>query len=42
MIDLLESPEEITAAKADFDKRMKSRTYASLIPKGQKVPEKIR
>jgi aminobenzoyl-glutamate utilization protein B len=41
-LDLLEKPELVTAAKQDFDKRMKDRKYISLIPKGQKPPEKIR
>lgn len=42
MIDLLQSPAEVTAAKAEFDKRMKDRPYTTLIPKGQKAPKKIR
>lgn len=42
MIDLLERPSLIQAAKADFEKQMKERTYTTLIPKGQKPPAKIR
>lgn len=41
-LDLLEKPEHLAAAKQDFDRRMKDRKYVSLIPKGQKPPEKIR
>ena len=41
-VKLLENPDQVAAAKADFDTRMKNRKYTSLIPKGQKVPEKIR
>jgi aminobenzoyl-glutamate utilization protein B len=42
MVELLESPDAVAAAKSDFEKRMKGRKYTSLIPKGQKPPEKIR
>lgn len=42
MLDLLERPEEVAAAKAEFDKRMKDRSYTTLVPKGQKPPQKIR
>lgn len=42
MIDLLQNPAEVAAAKAEFDKRMKDRPYTTLIPKGQKAPKKIR
>lgn len=41
-LDLLEKPELVTAAKADFKSRMKDRQYTTLIPKGQKPPGKIR
>ena len=41
-IDLIEDPQLITAARADFDQRTKGRKYSSLIPKGQKPPAKIR
>ena len=35
-------PELVTAARVDFETRMKDRQYTTLIPKGQKVPAKIR
>ncbi len=41
-LDLLEKPEVIAAAREDFSRRMQSRKYTSLIPKGQKAPAKIR
>lgn len=41
-LDLLEKPDLVVAAKQDFDQRMKDRKYISLIPPGQKPPEKIR
>ena len=41
-LDLLEQPESLAAAKADFQERMKDRKYTSLIPKGQRAPVKIR
>jgi aminobenzoyl-glutamate utilization protein B len=41
-IRLLENPELLTAAKADFDKRMEGRKYTTLIPQGQKAPSAIR
>jgi aminobenzoyl-glutamate utilization protein B len=41
-IDLLEHPDQVAAAKADFQKRMKDKPYTTLIPKGQKPPLKIR
>jgi aminobenzoyl-glutamate utilization protein B len=41
-LELLENPEAITAAKADWKSRMKERTYTTLIPKGQKAPVTIR
>lgn len=42
MLDVLEQPEKLHAAKADWQRRMKDRTYTSLIPKGQRPPVKIR
>lgn len=41
-LDLFEKPELVTAAKADFKKRMEGRAYVSLVPNGQKPPRKIR
>ena len=41
-LDLFENPDVLTAAREDFQKRMESRKYTSLIPKGQKAPAKIR
>jgi aminobenzoyl-glutamate utilization protein B len=41
-IDLLEQPEQVAQAKADFAERMKNRKYTTVIPKGQRPPEKIR
>lgn len=41
-IDLMEKPELIQAARGDFTEKMEDREYFSFIPKGQKVPEKIR
>jgi aminobenzoyl-glutamate utilization protein B len=41
-IDLLEQPELVAAAKADWQERMKDRDYFSFIPEGQKAPAKIR
>lgn len=41
-IELLQHPEIIAAAKADFATRMKDKPYTSLLPSGQKPPAKIR
>ncbi|MDX1970618.1 MAG: amidohydrolase [Planctomycetaceae bacterium] len=41
-IELFERPELVTAAKADFQQRMKAEKYTTLIPKGQAPPKKIR
>lgn len=41
-IDLLEKPELVKAARADFNEKMKDRKYFSFIPEGQKAPERIR
>jgi aminobenzoyl-glutamate utilization protein B len=41
-LDLLEQPEAVGVAKADWKKRMQERKYVSLIPAGQKAPASIR
>jgi aminobenzoyl-glutamate utilization protein B len=41
-LDLFQRPDQIAAAKADFQQRMKDRQYTTHIPKGQKPPTKIR
>jgi aminobenzoyl-glutamate utilization protein B len=41
-IDLLQDPQHIQAAKADWQERTKDKKYFSFIPQGQKPPEKIR
>ena len=41
-LDLLEQPDQLAAAKADWQQRMKDRKYTTLIPKGQRAPAKIR
>jgi aminobenzoyl-glutamate utilization protein B len=41
-VELLQSPDKVAAARADFEKRMKDRKYTTRIPKGQKPPRKIR
>lgn len=41
-IELLEHPELITAAKADFDRRLKDQPYVTIIPEGQMAPKTIR
>jgi aminobenzoyl-glutamate utilization protein B len=41
-VDLLQDPQALQEAKADFQKRMKERTYTTAIPKGQKAPKAIR
>jgi aminobenzoyl-glutamate utilization protein B len=41
-VDLLQDPQALPEAKADFQKRMKDRKYTSKIPKGQKAPKTIR
>jgi len=40
--DLLESPEELAAARKDFEERRKGTTFTSLVPEGQKAPARIR
>ena len=41
-IELFEDPDQVTAARDDWEKRMEKRKYTTLIPKGQKPPVKIR
>jgi aminobenzoyl-glutamate utilization protein B len=41
-IDLLQDPQHIQAANADWQERTKDKKYFSFIPQGQKPPEKIR
>lgn len=41
-VDLLEKPDLVAAARADWLQRMKGRKYFSFIPEGQKAPAKIR
>lgn len=41
-IELLEKPDLVTAAKADWKNTLNGRKYTSLIPRGQKAPAKIR
>jgi aminobenzoyl-glutamate utilization protein B len=42
MLDAMEQPDILSAAKADWQERMKDRKYSTLIPKGQKAPARIR
>lgn len=41
-LELLENPQLIAAAKADWETRMKDRKYITVIPSGQKAPASIR
>jgi len=41
-IDLLEKPDLVAAARADWQSRMKDRKYSTLIPEGQQAPQSIR
>jgi len=41
-LDVLENPELVTAAKADWQLRMEGRHYFSFIPEGQEPPRAIR
>jgi aminobenzoyl-glutamate utilization protein B len=41
-VDLLQDPQALQEAKADFQERMKDRKYTTKIPKGQKAPKAIR
>ncbi len=40
--DLLTEPEELSAARADFERQRKGTTFTSLLPKGQQAPASIR
>jgi len=40
--DLLQNPQAVQDAKADFEQRMKQRPYETRIPKGQRAPKAIR
>ncbi len=42
LADLLQDPQAIKDAKADFQERMKDRKYTTKVPKGQKAPKSIR
>lgn len=42
MLEMLQDPQTLKEARADFDTRMKGRTYTTIIPKGQKAPKSIR
>ncbi len=41
-LDLLQDPQAVKDAKADFAQRLKDRKYTTRIPKGQKAPKAIR
>jgi aminobenzoyl-glutamate utilization protein B len=41
-VDLLQDPQAIKEAKADFQERMKERKYTTKVPKDQKAPKSIR
>jgi aminobenzoyl-glutamate utilization protein B len=41
-VDLLQDPQTLQEAKADFQKRMQDRKYTTVVPKGQKAPKSIR
>jgi aminobenzoyl-glutamate utilization protein B len=41
-VDLLQDPQALKDARADFQERMKGREYTTKIPKGQKAPRTIR
>ncbi len=41
-VELLQDPQGLKEAKADFDERMKERKYTTKVPKGQKAPKTIR
>jgi aminobenzoyl-glutamate utilization protein B len=41
-IDLMQNPEALKEAKADFQERMRERKYTTRIPKDQKAPKAIR
>lgn len=42
LVDLLQDPQAVAEAKADFAERMKDRKYTTRIPKGAKAPVSIR
>ena len=42
ILDLLEDPAKIAAAREDWEQRMQNRKYKTLIPNGQKAPVQIR
>lgn len=41
-VELLQDPQALKDAKADFDERLKDRKYTTRVPKGQKAPKAIR
>jgi aminobenzoyl-glutamate utilization protein B len=41
-VDLLQDPQALKEARADFEERMKDRKYTTRIPKGQRPPRTIR
>jgi len=41
-VDLLQDPETLKAARADFQQQMKGRKYTTVVPAGQKAPKSIR
>jgi aminobenzoyl-glutamate utilization protein B len=41
-VDLLQDPQTLKDAQADFQERMKGREYTTKVPKGQKAPRAIR
>jgi hypothetical protein len=41
-VDLLQGPQAVKEAKADFKERMKEHKYTTKIPKDQKAPRAIR
>ena len=41
-LEMLQDPQVLKDARADFQERMKDRKYTTLIPKGQKAPRSIR
>ena len=41
-VELLQNPEAVKEAKADFQERMKDKKYTTRIPKDQKAPKAIR
>ena len=42
LVDLLQDPETLAAAKVDFQERMRERKYTTKIPEGEKAPQSIR